>query len=51
MLQMTKPPAHRFPPLPFITRRQHYDLWGPWLALCGPPADRVAMKAWLRPKR
>jgi hypothetical protein len=32
------------------TRRQHYDLWGPWLALCGPPADRAAIKAWLRPK-
>ena len=33
------------------TRRQHYDLWGPWLALCGPPADRAAMRAWLRPER
>jgi hypothetical protein len=33
------------------TRRQHYDLWGPWLELCGPPADRAAMKAWLRPKQ
>jgi hypothetical protein len=31
------------------TRRQHFDLWGPWLAVCGPPADRLALKRWLRP--
>ncbi|MBI2940249.1 MAG: hypothetical protein HYY04_07385 [Chloroflexi bacterium] len=30
------------------TRRQHIDLWGPWLAACGPPADRPALRAWLR---
>jgi hypothetical protein len=30
-------------------RRQHYDLWGPWLARCGPPADRLALRRWLRP--
>jgi len=32
-------------------RRQHYDLWGPWLAVCGSPADRPALKRWLRPSR
>jgi len=31
------------------TRRQHYDLWGPWLAVCGPPAGRLALRRWLRP--
>ena len=30
-------------------RRQHYDLWGPWLAVCGPPADRLTLRRWLRP--
>ena len=30
------------------TRRQHFDLWGRWLALCGPHADRAAMRRWLR---
>ena len=30
------------------TRRQHLDLWGRWLAGCGPPADRATMKRWLR---
>jgi hypothetical protein len=30
------------------TRRQHLDLWGRWLAICGPPADRAAVKRWLR---
>jgi hypothetical protein len=30
-------------------RRQHYDLWGAWLAVCGPPADRQTLRRWLRP--
>ena len=30
-------------------RRQHMDLWGATLALCGPPADRATMRRWLRP--
>lgn len=30
------------------TRRQHYDLWGPWLAMCGSPTDRAALRRWLR---
>src|SRR4029079_12898486 len=32
------------------TRRQHLDLWGATLALCGPPADRGTLRAWLRPR-
>ena len=30
------------------TRRQHLDLWGDWLAVCGPPADRATLRKWLR---
>ncbi len=30
-------------------RRQHFDLWGAWLAICGPAAPREAVRAWLRP--
>ena len=30
-------------------RRQHIDLWGPALEVCGPPADRAALRRWLRP--
>lgn len=30
------------------SRRQHLDLWGGLLALCGPPADRATLRAWLR---
>jgi hypothetical protein len=29
-------------------RRQHLDLWGHWLTRCGPPADRAALRRWLR---
>jgi hypothetical protein len=29
-------------------RRQHLDLWGPWLARCGPPVDRATLRRWLR---
>jgi len=29
-------------------RRQHMDLWGAVLALCGPPANRATMRRWLR---
>jgi hypothetical protein len=30
-------------------RRQHFDLWGGWLAVCGRPADRATLRRWLRP--
>jgi hypothetical protein len=29
-------------------RRQHLDLWGGLLALCGPPAERATLRRWLR---
>ena len=29
-------------------RRQHLDLWGRWLRVCGEPADRATLKRWLR---
>src|ERR671935_3228010 len=29
-------------------RRQHMDLWGDLLALCGPPAERSTLRRWLR---
>jgi hypothetical protein len=28
--------------------RQHMDLWGDLLALCGPPAERSTLRRWLR---
>ncbi len=28
--------------------RQHMDLWGPWLQICGPAADRATSRRWLR---
>ncbi len=28
--------------------RQHLDLWGPWLWLCGSAADRETLRRWLR---
>lgn len=37
MLQMTRPPAHRFPPLPFISRRPKLS-----------PADRAVIRLALR---
>jgi hypothetical protein len=37
MLQMTRPPAHRFPPLPFITQRPKIT-----------PADRAVIRLALR---
>ena len=37
MLQMTRPPAHRFPPLPFINRRPKIT-----------PADRRVIRMALR---
>jgi hypothetical protein len=33
------------------TRRQHLDLWGELLAVCGPPADRAILRTWLRPSK
>jgi hypothetical protein len=30
-------------------RRQHLDLWGTLLLLCGPSADRASLRRWLRP--
>jgi hypothetical protein len=29
-------------------RRQHMDLWGDLLALCGQPAERATLRRWLR---
>lgn len=31
-------------------RRQHIDLWGHLLVVCGPPADRATLRRWLRPR-
>ena len=28
--------------------RQHLDLWGPWLWVCGRAADRDTLRRWLR---
>ena len=27
---------------------QHFDVWGPWLAKCGPPTMRATLRAWIR---
>ncbi len=33
------------------TYRQHLDLWGPALQVCGAPADRQTLRRWLRQGR